>query len=137
MGCQAAVGRLTFQASAARIPAVEKGAGDSSVAGESFKVVNSPQDKRATLTVVAEEVGLEGLEAFDESCQELLHTGQQNLVVDLSRLPRVHSGYIGLILYANSEAHLAGRKLEVIAGENVIKLLNMVAPGLIEIRQSS
>lgn len=42
-----------------------------------------------------------------------------------------------MLLYANSEAHLAGRGLVVAAGGRVASTLEKVAPGLIEISEGA
>ena len=100
---------------------------------DDFRLVNLPDEQRATLKVLHLEIG--EVEPFEEACRELLHTGQQDLVIDLTDLESIHSGLIGVLLFANSEAHLAGRRLTVAAGKRVAATLEKLAPGLMEISE--
>lgn len=104
---------------------------------DDLRIVNLPEEQSATLKVLCERLDLDSLEDFEEACRELLHTGQQTLTLDLCKLSRIHSGFIGVLLYANSEAHLAGRRLVVAAGGRVARTLEKVAPGLIEISEGA
>lgn len=102
---------------------------------DEFRILNHPGEQSATLKVFGRRMDLDGLEAFEEACRELLHTGQQTLTVDLGKLASIHSGFIGVLLWASSEAHLAGRELVVAADGRVAGTIEKVAPGLLEVRE--
>ncbi len=96
-----------------------------------FALAHIESEDRAELQIRREELTLDALEEFEEACRRLLHTGRQRLVLDMGHLPRIHSGFIGVVLYANSEAGLAGRELEVVATPRVAAMFEKVAPGVV------
>ena len=98
----------------------------------SFPIAFSPDGQKAILQVETDELPLGRLEDFEHACRSLVATRRQELTIDLSRLARIHSGFIGVVLYASAEAAQAGRDLRVAASERVAATLQQIAPGLIK-----
>jgi anti-anti-sigma regulatory factor len=100
----------------------------------SFPIAFSPDGRKAVLQVETESLHLDALQTFEEATGRLLETGRTELVVDMSPLARIHSGYIGVVLYASSEAREKGLNFSVAAGDKVRSTFDQIAPGLISFR---
>ena len=96
----------------------------------------SQDGRRATLEVQPDDLTLDLLDDFEAACRRLLATGRRELVIDLSRLRRIHSGFIGVVLFANSEAAGRGLVMFMVASEKIKSTFEQIAPGLVEIRES-
>jgi hypothetical protein len=97
----------------------------------------SRDGRRATLEVRPDDLTLDMLDDFDAACRKLLATGRRELVIDLSRLTRIHSGFIGMVLFVNSEAVGRGLSMFMVAGGKIKASFEQIAPGLVDIRGSA
>ena len=97
----------------------------------------SGDGRRATLEVAAEELTLDGLAEFDAACRKLVETGRSELVLEMSRLSRIHSGFIGVLLFINAESSGRGATMYVVACEKIKSTIEQIAPGLVDIRDKA
>lgn len=61
--------------------------------------------------------------SFDRACSELVSSPQENLVIDLSRISRITSTYIGLMAAAFFQAKSNGKTISLIAQGSVLHAL--------------
>ena len=106
------------------------------MARANFPIAFSPDGRRAILQVEDEVLGLEALQVFEEATRKLLDTGRAQLSVDMGTLSRLHSGYIGVVLYASAEAQEKGLEFAVIARRKVVQTFNQIAPGLVNFQEA-
>lgn len=62
---------------------------------------------------------------FDRACSELVSCPQSKLVIDLSRIDRITSTYIGLMAAAFFQAQAHGKTISVIAHGAVLNALRL------------
>ena len=62
---------------------------------------------------------------FDRACSELVSCPQTQLVIDLSRIERITSTYIGLMAAAFFQAQAHGKTISVIAHGAVLNALRL------------
>ena len=62
---------------------------------------------------------------FDRACSELVSSRETDLVIDLSRVNRITSTYIGLMAAAFFQAQSHGKKISVIAQGSVLHVLRL------------
>ncbi|MHC4916847.1 MAG: hypothetical protein ACYTGB_15290 [Planctomycetota bacterium] len=106
------------------------------MAKTSFPIAFSPDGRRAIMQVETEVLGLQALQEFEETSRKLLDSGRAELVVDMGTLNRIHSGYIGVILYASAEALEKGLEFSVNARRKVMETFNQIAPGLVRFTEA-
>ncbi len=82
-------------------------------------VTEIPEKGMAVLEIRRDSVEMAEWDQFVKSCNKLLATGQGHLVLDLRRLRRVLSLFIGEALQLNSRAEGAGRRFTVLAAGHV------------------
>ena len=66
---------------------------------------------------------------FDRACSELVSSPETELVIDLSRIGRITSTYIGLMAAAFFQAQSHGKKISVIAQGSVLNALRLAGFG--------
>ncbi len=62
---------------------------------------------------------------FDRACSELVSSPHDKLVIDLSRIDRITSTYIGLMAAAFFQAQANGKSISVIAHGAVLNALRL------------
>lgn len=62
---------------------------------------------------------------FDRACSELVACPQQRLVIDLSRIERITSTYIGLMAAAFFQAQANGKTIAITAHGSVLHALRL------------
>lgn len=63
---------------------------------------------------------------FDIACRELLESDHRELIIDLTRVKRIISQYLGALAMAASEARRTGRILTIRAGGAVYDVIRQV-----------
>lgn len=66
---------------------------------------------------------------FDRACSELVSSPQTKLVIDLSRIERITSTYIGLMAAAFFQAQSHGKTISIIAHGTVLNTLRLAGFG--------
>lgn len=62
---------------------------------------------------------------FDRSCNELVNSPQENLVIDLSHISRITSTYIGLMAATFFQAKSHNKTIGIIASGSVLHALRL------------
>lgn len=62
---------------------------------------------------------------FDRSCNELINAEADNLVIDLSRISRITSTYIGLMAATFFQARQKNKTIAIIARGSVLRALRL------------
>jgi len=90
----------------------------------------------AVLSIASEQLELDQRAEFLGACQQLLDSRMPWLVIDMRGLRRIFSIFVGTVMDVNSRARGEGRRLTVIAREDVGKLFRaVVGPEVLEICQ--
>ena len=67
--------------------------------------------------------------SFDRACSELVSSPKEKLVIDLSRIHRITSTYIGLMAAAFFQAQAAEKTIAIIAQGQVLNALRLAGFG--------
>lgn len=103
---------------------------------ELCRVKTSDEKDLAVLQVVSDTLALSDRDEFLKACGELLKSDKKNLVIDMRGLRRVFSIFLGTVLDVNARAGKEGRRLTVMASEDVAKLFRTVTgPDTLDIHE--
>jgi len=99
-----------------------------------LKISRLPEKGLAVLEVLRDSVEMAEWEKFVRAGAQLLGCGQKHLVLDLRRLKRVLSLFIGEAVRLNGEARSRGRRFTVLAAGRIGDTFRMILGGdLLEI----
>ncbi len=62
---------------------------------------------------------------FDRCCNDLVNSPVENLTIDLSRISRITSTYVGLMAAAFFQAKQRGRSIAIVAHGQVLRVLKV------------
>ena len=97
-----------------------------------FHLTDSPEDERAILSVTSDYLEISDLEDFDVACHKLVATARPTMVVDISAIENLHSGFIGVILYTHVDASERGHRLIAVAGRKTRELIGRMTREMVE-----
>jgi anti-anti-sigma regulatory factor len=104
------------------------------MAEEKFQIEDHPGLKRAELKVKAQQLRRDDLESFQAACDQLLATGQPELVIQGKALVSISSVFIGALINAAVRAKESGSHLVFVTGKNIAELLGRMVGDSLEIR---
>jgi hypothetical protein len=99
-----------------------------------LKLSELPEKQMAVLEVLHDSIEMAEWEDFVKGCNRLLASPQPQLVLDLRRLQRVLSVFIGEAVRLNARAGEAGKRFALLAAGQVAEVFRMLLGGdLLEI----
>lgn len=99
-----------------------------------LRISSSASGETATLEADCDRLSPADGPAFEAACCRLLQAGQPNLVIDLSKVRHLSSAIVAELSRANVEAEAAGKRLVVLASEEIAPIIRLFLGDLTEVR---
>ena len=96
------------------------------MSGEFLSITELAGRRMAVLEVRRDSIEMADWDAFVKSCRKLLGTAQPHLVLDLRKLRRVLSVFIGEALQLHSQAESQNRRFTVLASGQIGDVFRML-----------